>query len=83
MYLLSFSKHNMYIVNINMKINAWLSLFFQEREPAVLLKARERLSSSLDPPYKHLLKDIGHLEEGVRMLVDMRKDLLVIMIFSF
>ena len=52
-------------------------MLFQEREPAVLLKARERLSSSLDPPYKHLLKDIGHLEEGVRMLVNMRKDLLV------
>ena len=56
----------------------FLVLFhLQSREPAVLFKARERLSNSLDPPYKHLLKDIGHLEEGIKMLVNMRKDLLV------
>ncbi len=54
-----------------------LSVFLQLREDAAYLKARERLSSSLDPPYKHLLKDIGHLEEGVKTLVNMRKDLLV------
>lgn len=46
------------------------------QEEATFLKARERLASSLDPAYKHLLKDIGHLEEGVRTLVNMRKDLL-------
>ena len=55
--------------------NLWFLL--QTRGDAAILKARERLSVSLDPAYKHLLTDIGHLEEGIKMLVNMRKDLLV------
>eukprot|EP00794_Sanderia_malayensis_P000358 gene358-991_t len=46
------------------------------RDDATYLKAKERLARNLEPPYKHLLKDVGHLEEGVKTLVNMRKDIL-------
>ncbi|XP_065056845.1 malonyl-CoA decarboxylase, mitochondrial-like [Rhopilema esculentum] len=49
------------------------------RGEAAVFKAVERLASSLEPAYKHLIKDIGHLEEGVKFLVNMRKDLLGLM----
>lgn len=74
------------LISTSLDVNtAWISksidLYYkvETREPAVVLKARDRLSNSLDPPYKHLLKDIGHLEEGVRMLMNMRKDLMTIL----
>ena len=60
-----------------MKYFSHLRFLLQTRGDAAILKARERLSVSLDPAYKHLLTDIGHLEEGIKMLVNMRKDLLV------
>ena len=36
----------------------------------------------MNPPYKHLLTDIGKLEDGVKFLVNMRKDLLVSSIYA-
>ncbi|CAH1799819.1 unnamed protein product [Owenia fusiformis] len=48
----------------------------QERGQNVLLNIEDRLRQSLIPKYQVLFKQIGHLEGGVKFLVDIRADIL-------
>lgn len=49
----------------------------QDKGNGSLLKAEDRLRHALIPKYQMIFTQIGHLENGVKFLVDMRADILV------
>ncbi|XP_013413971.1 malonyl-CoA decarboxylase, mitochondrial [Lingula anatina] len=61
--------------NIILQIAQNLSMA-QERGEGVLLKTEERLKHALVPKYNLVFTQIGHLNDGVKFLVDMRADIL-------
>lgn len=52
--------------------------YFQEKGEALLLMTEERLRHTLIPQYQQLFSKIGRIDGGVKFLVDMRADILVI-----
>ncbi len=54
-----------------------LLVWLQDRGPAVLLRAEDRLRHALIPRYQQLFTQISRLDKGVKFLVDLRTDLLV------
>ena len=58
-------------------VTSRLWLCSQERDDATLLRSQDRLRSALEPGYISLFTQISRLPNGIKFLVDLRRDLLV------